>query len=157
MFQLFTSLRLNLTQWLSFLGYPAGAAVSVGCCYCKPEMALQLKSSGTDPVATTARPQQPRRTRVGRQICLSVASGVCFSRPCLLMCMLSLFLGGGGEEGVHTSGHKANCKGDGRPARGAITERFSCGLLIALTCVYSKRGKTHDDTKQDLSYECLWL
>lgn len=79
----------------------SGVAASVWCCYCNLEMALRHMSLGMD----QWQPQHSRSshgfsqgTRVGRQICQSVASGVCFLQPRLLKCMLSLTF----FFGVHT-------------------------------------------------------
>lgn len=88
--QLFTSLKLNMSKCFRI----SGVAVSVWCCYCNLEMALRQMSLGMDqwhPQHSHSSRGFSQGTRVGRQICQSVASGVCFLQPRLLKCMLSFF------------------------------------------------------------------
>lgn len=85
--QLFTSLKLNMASWVQ-------SASDVRCWICAS--AVLLLELVLHPMSLGMNQRQPQHshsfsqaTAVGRQICQSVASGVCFLRNRLLKCMLS--------------------------------------------------------------------
>lgn len=126
--------------------------MSVWRCYCNLEMALRQMPSDMDqwqPQHSHSSRGHSRRTRVGRQIGQSVASGVCFLRPRLLKCMLSwtFFL-----SGVQNA---AATKLIVRPERSNHKDGLGkCGLVTAHV-LFRKTHKNDFTCEYDCCFPCL--